>query len=259
MIPIIYPYRMGSKSATTLARALGTKKVWPDRNFRCRHNHLIINWGSSDGGRVFGDIDGGHYGGWLNPIMNVRDASNKLRALEILDSMDRTISIPEFSVGINIAQQWLSEGHTVVERHVLNGSGGRGIRIVNTSEDLLEAPLYTKYIKKQHEYRIHVFQGRVIDIQQKRKRREVSNDEVNYQVRNHINGWVFCRDNIHEPDESLMDMSIRAVSALGLDFGAVDVIWNRNRQQGYVLEVNTAPGLEGTTLGKYVGAIQSLL
>jgi D-alanine-D-alanine ligase-like ATP-grasp enzyme len=37
-----------------------------------------------------------------------------------------------------------------------------------------------------------------------------------------------------------------------LDFGAVDVIWNEKEDKYYVLEVNTACGLEGTTLDKYV-------
>ena len=41
-----------------------------------------------------------------------------------------------------------------------------------------------------------------------------------------------------------------AVEALGLDFGAVDIILGKNGIW-YVLEVNTACGLEGTTLEKY--------
>ena len=35
----------------------------------------------------------------------------------------------------------------------------------------------------------------------------------------------------------------KAVAALGLDFGAVDVIYNEKYGRAYVLEVNTAPGL----------------
>jgi D-alanine-D-alanine ligase-like ATP-grasp enzyme len=44
-----------------------------------------------------------------------------------------------------------------------------------------------------------------------------------------------------------------------LDFGAVDVIYNRAQDKAYVLEVNTAPGLEGSTLDNYVEAIQKVL
>ncbi|MNY81884.1 hypothetical protein D3C86_2236870 [compost metagenome] len=49
-----------------------------------------------------------------------------------------------------------------------------------------------------------------------------------------------------------------AVNALGLDFGAADVIWNDHRKQAFVLEVNTAPGLTGTTLEKYAKALKEI-
>jgi D-alanine-D-alanine ligase-like ATP-grasp enzyme len=48
--------------------------------------------------------------------------------------------------------------------------------------------------------------------------------------------------------------AIKAVNCLGLYFGAADVIWNDKEQRAYVLEVNTAPGLEGTTLENYANA-----
>lgn len=119
---------------------------------------------------------------------------------------------------------------------------------------MVDAPLYTQYVKKADEYRIHVFDGQVIDIQQKRKRQEVPNEEVDYQIRNLAGGWVFCRDNIDCPSVC-STLAIDAVSALGLTFGAVDIGFNRNEGVGYVYEVNTAPGLEGSTLDSYFEAL----
>ena len=81
---------------------------------------------------------------------------------------------------------------------------------------------------------------------------------MDYQVRNHENGWVYCRDDLDVPASVFSDAT-SAVAALGLDFGAVDIIWNQNQARSYVLEVNTAPGLEGTTLTKYVEAIRSVM
>jgi hypothetical protein len=46
---------------------------------------------------------------------------------------------------------------------------------------------------------------------------------------------------------------------LELDFGAVDLIWNENQNVVYVLEVNTAPGMEGTTLENYCDAFSNAL
>jgi hypothetical protein len=45
--------------------------------------------------------------------------------------------------------------------------------------------------------------------------------------------------------------ALRAVLALNLDFGAVDVIYNQHRDRAYVLEVNTAPGIAEYTTNVY--------
>ena len=117
-------------------------------------------------------------------------------------------------------------------------------------------PLYVKYVKKRAEYRVHVFSGVAVDVQQKRKRNDTETDS---RIRSFNNGWVYCRDNINPYNAAILDQSIAAVEALGLDFGAVDVIWNDHYQRAYVLEVNTAPGLIGTTLTTYTDAIRGLL
>jgi D-alanine-D-alanine ligase-like ATP-grasp enzyme len=54
----------------------------------------------------------------------------------------------------------------------------------------------------------------------------------------------------------MTEHSISAVNTLGLDFGAVDLIVAKDGRV-YVLEVNTAPGIEGITLEKYVKAFQN--
>lgn len=131
----------------------------------------------------------------------------------------------------------------------LQSHSGGGIVIAESIDDLVNAPLYTKYIKKKKEFRVHVFNQEVIDIQEKRKSHDVAN--VDFRIRNHASGFVFCRDNIVEPSD-LRTVSIAAVTTLGLDFGAVDVIYNEKQDKCYALEVNTAPGLEGTTLQSYI-------
>jgi glutathione synthase/RimK-type ligase-like ATP-grasp enzyme len=55
--------------------------------------------------------------------------------------------------------------------------------------------------------------------------------------------------------------SIKAVKALGLDFGAVDIatIKGTDGQECCIYEVNTACGMQGTTLEKYTQAIRGYL
>ena len=49
-----------------------------------------------------------------------------------------------------------------------------------------------------------------------------------------------------------------AFAASELDFGAVDIIFNERENKAYVLEINSAPGLEGSTIQDYATMLQSL-
>jgi D-alanine-D-alanine ligase-like ATP-grasp enzyme len=100
-----------------------------------------------------------------------------------------------------------------------------------------------------------VWQGKVIDVQQKRRNTAIPDDKVNWQIRNHDNGFIFARSDI-SPPRCVTSASLAAVAALGLDFGAVDLGYNQKAKKCVVYEVNTAPGLEGTTVDRYFAAIQ---
>jgi glutathione synthase/RimK-type ligase-like ATP-grasp enzyme len=122
-----------------------------------------------------------------------------------------------------------------------------------------EAPLYTQYVPKRHEYRVHVFQGRVIDVQRKARRHDVADEDVNWKVRNNANGFIFARngDALGTVPDDVLYEATKAVTSLNLDFGAADVIFNEREALAYVLEVNTAPGLVGTTLENYTAAFEA--
>jgi glutathione synthase/RimK-type ligase-like ATP-grasp enzyme len=79
---------------------------------------------------------------------------------------------------------------------------------------------------------------------------ETATEDVNWQVRNHHNGFVFTRSGFDTP-EAVSKAAMDAMRILGLDFGAVDVVYNSRENRAYVLEVNTAPGLEGSTVDDY--------
>jgi D-alanine-D-alanine ligase-like ATP-grasp enzyme len=53
--------------------------------------------------------------------------------------------------------------------------------------------------------------------------------------------------------------ALLAIEACGLDFGAVDIIFNERKQTAFVLEVNTAPGLTGQTVAGYVERFKEIL
>jgi hypothetical protein len=162
---------------------------------------------------------------------------------------DAGISCPPWTT--DAAQVAALGCETIFARKLINSTGGQGIVEFGKGDPVPSAPLYTGYIPKRAEYRFHVYDGQVIDIQQKRKRSGVQAD---FKVRNLENGFVYCRDDVSPPDGA-SDLAIGAVKALDYLYGAVDLIFNEKRGQCYVLEVNSRPGLEGSTPEKYAEAV----
>jgi glutathione synthase/RimK-type ligase-like ATP-grasp enzyme len=244
----VFPYKQGSRSAHALANALGGRVLRRrGSTYRQRPQDLIINWGAGSpfrNGRI------------LNEPARIEAASNKLTCFRALQN-----------AGVNIPPFWTrqqdipDDAFPVVCRTLLTASEGRGIVIANNRRELVNAPLYTKYIKKQDEYRIHVGRdhlpyGNPVVISQQRKARR-NGQEANFQVRNLANGFVFVRDGVNPPRD-VVEQAKAALVASGLQFGAVDVIYNRRQGRAYVLEINTAPGLEGRTIEDYANAFRRL-
>lgn len=240
----VYPYKQGSQSAKALADALKGKVLKVvGSSWNPRVGDIVVNWGSSN-------LSALPPATVLNSAGGVRRAGNKL------------IAFGEFrAAGVQIPEFWGSmadlpnDGYPFVCRTVLSGHSGAGIVIANSHEELVHAQLYTKYMKKKHEYRVHVFRDTAFFIQRKAKRVDAENP--NWQVRNLAGGFVFIEST--DTPQAVIDQSIMAIAALGLDFGGVDVIWNDKTQQAYVLECNTACGLEERTATKYAEVIRNSL
>lgn len=241
---ILHPYKRGSQSAKALARALGAKII--KATGPKLKNKLLLNWGSSKHSERVGA--GCEY---VNHPFNVGFATNKLVAFDIFSQ--RGVTHVPWTKDKKVAQDWKEKGNIVLARAVLKGHSGDGISIIRANDALPDVPLYTLYVKKNAEYRIHVFKDQVIDIQQKKRQ----NGAQPHLIRSHKNGYVFCREGVVCPDEA-KDLARAAVNSLGLHFGAVDIIQGKDGKF-YCCEVNTAPGIEGQTVESYANAIKSSL
>jgi RimK-like ATP-grasp domain len=245
----IRPYKRHSKSCKALRHSFGWRGflvVDPEKTPRGRE--LVMNWGSTkEEPRAVCT--------WLNKPEFVKLAADKLLSFQKL--LEKGVSVPEFSTDINKAKEWIADEYIVLCRKKLNGHSGQGIVVAKTEAELVAAPLYVRYYRKESEFRVHVFKGQVIDYVQKKKRDGVADTEFNKYIRSYNNGWVFCRDDI-EDIAKVKEEAIKAVAALSLDFGAVDIIWTK-KKKAIVLEVNTAPALEGTTIEKYKAVVAPLL
>ena len=247
----VLPYKRGSRAVNNIKKGIGAKTIRLLRSrWKPNKNKIVINWGHTAPPINLG----------VNILNNpgyVAYAVNKLAALSHL--LAKGVSVPDFTHDKNVVMGWLTEKkpHVVFCRTLLRSSGGKGIVIAKTPLDLVAAPLYTKRVKKVDEYRVHVFNNIVIDVVQKRLRNGLANqDNRNTYVRNMENGWIFAHQGVVCP-ENVKQEALKAVAALGLDFGAVDIGVDK-KGVAYVFEVNTAPGLENNqTINAYVDAFNN--
>ena len=250
----VFPYKKVSKSANALANALNTYKVSSDYN--AYRSDIIINWGNSRPSAIL------HADHDLNKHSAIAIACNKLKTFTTLEANGFEY-LPLWCTTRYEADQLLytsSNGgekeSAIYCRTTLTGHSGSGIIIAKNTYELVDAPLYTVATKHKYEFRVHVFKGEVIDVQQKKKRLDYQGPSTG--IRNFSNGFVYARCDIDVPS-NVLSAGVGAVNGLGLDFGAVDIGYRQRDDRAFVFEVNTAPGLIGTTLEKYTQAFTNYL
>jgi len=240
----VYSHNPYSKGAIELAHALDARRIkHKNSKFKGSRYKTVINWGAS---KVPQEVMKCNI---INGPSAIALSSNKLFFFRRAHDKAR---LPEFAENLEEAKKLLTNG-PICARIYLSSSSGKGIRYIDKEEDIVEARLYTKYIPKMSEFRLHIFRGEIIDIQRKARRLSIPDEEVNWKIRNLDNGFVYTRQKIVCPKDC-KEQALAAFSCFNLDFGAVDVVWNQKQKKAYVLEVNTAPGLEGSTVDSYAEA-----
>lgn len=136
---------------------------------------------------------------------------------------------------------------------------------------------FLQFIPKTREYRVHTFakhralgqEDRALDdyvsikISEKVWQGEVKPDP-NEPQKNHAFGWTFLGPQRRREEELdvVRHAAKAAIAALGMDFGAVDVMYKVRDKQAFVLEVNSTPSLANETAdtcGRYADRILKTL
>lgn len=287
----IYKGERPSDGARNLQQALeATMLRAQGSTYRGRPNTTLINWGntSAEAQRLY-DLSPN---GFNNP-RQVAIAVNKANFFAAMNERQEGLCVP-YVTNLDEALALVQNGGRVFARTILTGHSGEGIHLIVSSRDeaiesirrvrnngdfpvsvldmntgeltnrtreLENSRLFTQgIIGRRIEYRVHVFRGEVILMQAKLRREGAAELPAhNSVIRNVDSGWIYSVNAVPEAGIApSSEAAIRAVVALGLDFGAVDIVYKQDINRAYVLEINTAPGLgdDGSALRAYQEAFQ---
>lgn len=249
----ILPYKQGSGSVKKLHELLDFRTLLHNSGkYHFLKNHVVVNWGYSK--PPYWGVSTPPNTRILNHWTLVPFAVNKISTFKKLS--DKGVPTPDWTTNRAVAKEWASNS-VVFCRKLVSSQEGAGIVIATSPSEVVDAPLYTRLFAKEKEYRVHVFDGKVIDYSIKKLTTEGKTiaNRCKY-IRNLENGWVFSH-NIpagRELTKAAANAAINSVEAVGLNFGAVDLAIGTKGHVA-VFEINTAPGIEGKTLEAYRNAI----
>lgn len=269
----------GSRSAANLNASLRNAlpdvrigRASPDSSRRCNTRRVVLNLGVGTAPVEFRQRELIY----SNTPEAVRNCSDKIRTLLRLgwEHSDIGMALPVRFRGMEIphvewahlpqerrvVEEWLETDGKIVARMTTTGHSGAGIQIIRRGSPIPDAPLYTRYFRKDAEYRVHVAFGNAILIQQKRRRDGAQQEGEQALIRTHANGWVFTVNDlscdVRGYTEELTGLALRAAAAVGAGHCAVDILVRHGDVNNMVVcEINSCPALEAnTTLNAYTQA-----
>ncbi len=194
---------------------------------------ILIRWGTrqelpTDGKIVY------------NSCTGLEKATDKKRSREIF--MEKGVPCPKLVTPSN------HNSYPVIARPLVH-SKGKNFHVLKNKTEFTKAYkdhqsdwYFSEFIDKDSEFRVHVAHGKVLEVMQKPK---PSNPNLIAWNRA-LNGDPFVRVGRQQYSAKVCAAAIKAVKALGLDFGGVDVIVKDGNP--FVVEVNTSPTLNSSPL-----------
>ena len=200
-------------------------------------NSIIIRWGTRE------NINGTNMTIY-NKATAINNATNKALSRKIF--IENGVNTPELIEDINAYLTF-----PIIARPHIH-SKGKNFVVLNDIDSFTKHFLknnstwyYSRFIDKIREFRVHVGHGKTLALMEKHN---PGNGNIAWN-RAINDSEPFTRIKQSEADEQnlllVMQEAIKAVNALGLDMGGVDVMLDKNGI-AYVLEVNTAPTLNSS-------------
>lgn len=230
-----------SRAAGITGRKLARRLDIPHLVRTTKHWDTIIRFGSREPASADREINN------LQAMIQCASRSNQLGLLR-----EAGVKTPLFytrqemvlydRAPVRLAQRFVWQGRN---------TWGRDIEIVEKGDKLnFNAECWVQWVDKVREWRTHIIGGKLHKILEKRGGPE------GHTVWNMRTGFRFFYP--EDIPNGIRPLGKAAVEALGLDFGAVDIVTDTEGEH-YVLEVNTAPGLGDRSLETYATALEELL
>ena len=290
----VYVYYSGPTDTTGKAIADALKAKHGNKKPATTNDGVCICWGcKTKEGVNMGKLT------VLNHPDKIRDNRNKFKTLQVLKAAK--INVADFVDAGGVMKELDKKNGTIVLPLVGRTryhQGGKGFWTCLTKGQVKKAidqgaQYFQNYLAVADEYRLHVFQGNVINAQRKTERsnmaeafteqhaeriknnaaksgvkldektmahvlgdigkRQENPDQI---IKSNTRGWKFSQVKTVKPE--LQKIAIDAIKAVGLDFGAVDCCILEDNSVA-IIEVNTGPGLSGSSFDAYITAFTAFL
>ncbi len=232
-----------------LREALDATRKTTDKRAKC---DLFIRWGNTE------EFNNLKYKKELNTLDAVLRTTNKLEMLQALT----TSGVPTLTFSTDptaLASLADKEGNVYIRNRAGVVRYGNDF---NASRD----SYFSQPVKfKRREYRVHVFNGKVLGAYEKvplvspTAENQSPTAAINRPKLYKSDTCRFVRCDLENDGARVnsvaQEICIRAVQSLGLVFGGVDLIRDKNGNF-FVCEVNSAPGLNGLNVDRWVEAIK---
>ena len=186
---------------------------------------VLIRWGAATVDTPAGAVE-------LNSREAVRRASVKREMMETL-SQDPNVPTP------------------VVHFDTANGYEGfcrNADNVVEFRRSRRGDKYVTERVDRQREFRVHVFNGKTVGVYEKVPQN--ANELILKDHNSDFRRLDQANKALMRPINGVRPAAVAAVNALGLLFGGVDVLLDRNGN-AFVTEVNSAPGLNEPNLDRF--------
>jgi hypothetical protein len=190
---------------------------------------------------------------YINSPTAVSNSADKVKMRKLFT--ENNINIPRTIINdTDTNMNVVVETRNGMYKRKSNHRRGNDMEFIPAGKSVSLAPgeILVEKINIKDEFRVFIYKNKIMEVDIKIKSEQPSEEEIiavasryggdaSKDARNYVNGWLFIP--IRDIPEGIEDEALKAINAVGLDFGAVDLCVADN-DDVYVFETNSAPSIK---------------